>query len=75
MDTLQVLQTVVNELGSVCIPAAYMEQIGVPVYNSRQKLIALFNEIQKAAEKNEETPTEEAGAEDGSVLPGSGDSD
>ena len=54
MNNLQVLQTVINELGAVCIPTAYLEQIGVPVYNARQKLIALYSDVQQASQKKEE---------------------
>lgn len=60
MTDLELLQKCIAELGSVSIPTVLIEQIGIPVYNVRQNLIALMNSVQM---KSAEQKTEPAEAE------------
>lgn len=60
MTDLELLQKCVTDLGNISIPAVLIEQIGIPVYNVRQNLIALVNAVKT---KNSEQPAEPAEAE------------
>ncbi len=60
MTDLELLQKCIAELGGISIPTVLIEQIGIPVYNVRQNLIALMNSVQK---KSAEQKTEPAKAE------------
>ena len=55
MTDLELLQKCIAELGGISIPTVLIEQIGIPVYNVRQNLIALMNSVRtKSAEQNTE---------------------
>ena len=59
MTDIEVLHTVINELGAISVPAALTEQVAIPIHNARQKLIVLNNAI--VEKRNEEEKPEKTG--------------
>ena len=53
MTHLEVITNCINEMARINIPAGLIEQVGIPVYNVRQTLIELANEIIEQANKAE----------------------
>lgn len=58
MTDLELLSACINELGRISVPTVYVEQIGIPVYNVRQKLISLYKSVSELSKPQEEPEPE-----------------
>jgi hypothetical protein len=59
MTDIEILTNCINEMARINIPAGLIEQIGLPIYNIRQELINLANNIIEKANKAEKISKEE----------------
>ena len=51
MNMIELFQECIRTLGNIYVPAALTEQISVPVYNVRQDLVSLVNQLNKPKEE------------------------
>ena len=59
MTDIEILTNCINELARINVPMGLIEQVGIPVYNVRQELINLANNIiEKANQAEKEVKTE-----------------
>lgn len=59
MSDYELLQKCIKDLGSINVPMAFLEQIGVPIFNVRQNLINLCDSIEAVIQKRAQEETVE----------------
>jgi len=46
MSDLELLEKCIKDLGRINVPMALLEQIGIPIFNVRQNLMAILDSIE-----------------------------
>jgi hypothetical protein len=59
MTDIELLQNCIKELGLIDIPVGLLEKLGIPIYNVRQRLIALLNKVNKQVGGEDTKPSNE----------------
>lgn len=65
MTDIEILTDSVNTLGTIQVPVAFFETIGMPVSRVRRNLIALLNAIQQQSKEDQNLIKMEGDAGDG----------
>lgn len=60
MTDMEILESVINDIGRICVPVDYAEQIAAPLVNISNRLKMLHDElINRSMQQPQEAPAEE----------------